>query len=182
MQQWSNFYPRTSKSCQLGANYDITSPQKTNWQFSEFFEMSSFLSINGSIGWLGSLPVKFVLFHLVTCKRRSVKTSVHYLIVQNFLKALERMTLLITYNRPADNKKFKRSILEFSSGVRTVAEKYGKLGLLVGTLNCEHRYGSIFHLFLKDFNKSRRSIKSIASTKLMLAVRQLAKQSWFGSP
>lgn len=135
-------------------------------------EMSSFRSINSSIGWLGTAASPFCAFYASHLQQKVPNTTVHDLISQiNSVRLLKKLGSTIKYKRPLENKSYPLSILVFADASRN--EDYGQLGYVAGLLTGDFELGSIFHVLSWSLHKSKRPLKSIRAAEILAAVEAI---------
>lgn len=131
-------------------------------------EVSSYRSMNSSIGWLGIGASPFCAFYGSHLQQRVPSTKVHDLICQiNATRLLQKLGSTIKYDRPADDKEYNLSMLVFADASRNV--DYGQLGTVAGLLNGPFAVESIFHTLSWSSHKSRRPVKSIGAAEILAA-------------
>lgn len=133
------------------------------------FEMSSFRSVNGSLGWLGVAASPFYSFASSHLQQRSSNTTVNDLITQiNLVRSLKKKSTKVLYKRPSPGS-YKLSVFAFSDAGRAYNREYGQLSFIIGILVGELEKGSTFYLLNWGSSKSKRPIKSIGSAEIMAA-------------
>ena len=128
-------------------------------------EMSSFRSVNSSIGWLGIAASPFCAFYASYLQQKVPGTKVSDLICKlNSLRLLKKLGSTMLYKRPNDKKDYKISILIFAD-----ADDHGQLGMIAGLPIGDFKAGLVFHTLNWSSQKSKRSVKSIGDAEILAA-------------
>lgn len=96
-------------------------------------ELSSFRSLNSSIGWLGIAASPFCAFAASYLQQKGPFPTIKDMITQiNMLRTLKRKGTSLRFLRPLSGKEYEISIIVFSDASRT--NDYGQLGFVAGLL------------------------------------------------
>ena len=131
-------------------------------------ELSSFRSINTSLGWIGQAVSPFCSFYSSYLQQKLPSPIVSDLISQiNILKHLQKLGTTIKYIRPTEKKDYEVSILVFSDASRKQDDS--KLAYVCGILIGEFQVNSTWHILSWSSRKSGKPVKSIATAEIIAA-------------
>ena len=130
-------------------------------------ERHQYMSINGSMGFLGQNVSPFASFFTSYLQQRNSDLKVSDLVHQiNIVKKLKSLSTVSRFRRPSTGT-HEISMLVFSDAGRP--SDYGQLGYLAGVLIGDLKKGSVFHPISWRSHLSSRPTKSSASAETLAA-------------
>lgn len=128
-------------------------------------EKKAFMSINSSLGWIGTAASPLCSFYSSYLQQKAPELRFKNLIEQyNILRKLKRNRTTITYKRTDLNKELSISVLSFSDASKI--DENGQIGILTGLLIGTHLktlHSTLFRVYLinlKDQLKAYQQLKS----------------------
>ncbi len=131
-------------------------------------EKSAFMSMNSSLGWIGSSASPLFSFYSSYLQQKNGDLKVKHIIEQNnIIKKLRKYGSTISCPRPPLKKEFKLKVLVFTDASRS--DENGQIGVIAGLMLGDLEEGSTFHLLSWMSHKTRRPVKSIPAAKILAA-------------
>lgn len=135
-------------------------------------EMSAFMSVNSSIGWLGIAASPFCAFYASHLQQKMPKATVEAIMSQiRYLRLLKQLGTCIVFPSPPRRGSFTVSVLVFSDAGRTV--DHGQLSYVAGLLLGPMSEGSLFYTMSWMSHKSKRPVKSIGAAEVLAAAEAI---------
>ena len=130
-------------------------------------ESKWFNSINGSLGFIGSMTFPIASFFTSHLQQRRAVPNVQDLALQNnLLKQAKRLGSCIKFGLPSESE-LPVSLLMFSDAARP--NERGQLGFIGGLLLGEFDVNSVIHIVSWRSSLSGRPVKSIGSAEVLAA-------------
>ena len=149
----------------------ISRKRKINEKLNDF-EISSFRSINSSLGWLEIAASPFCAFYSSYLQQKQPNATIETLQTQSrYLKVVQKLRTQIYYPRPSISKNVTVTLVIFSDAAR--ANDYGQLSFIAGVLLGPLKIGSIFYIISWQSHKSRRPVKSSAAAETLAAAEAI---------
>lgn len=131
-------------------------------------ETKSFMSINSTLGWIGSSCSPLCSFYSSYLQQKLPDLKVRHSVEQNnIVKKLQKQGSSIHYSRPPLNTELELSVAVFADASKS--DENGQLGIITGLLIGDMKEGSVFHNTSWLSHKSKRPVKSVPAAEIFAA-------------